>query len=95
MPSKKDQQNFWSFYPSEPFKNGHFNVRHPVTKTNSLVRFLGKSAACQSDFGFIWPLGLGVFPQMVDLNMWFQSYCHRILVHIIRNFDYSYDGQLF
>ena len=30
MPSKRDQQNFWSFYPSEPFKNGHFNVRHPV-----------------------------------------------------------------
>ena len=30
MPSKKDQQKFWSFYPSEPFKNGHFNVRHPV-----------------------------------------------------------------
>ena len=30
MPSKRDQQNFRSFYPSEPFKNGHFNVRHPV-----------------------------------------------------------------
>ena len=29
MPSKKDQPNFWFFYPSEPFKNGHFNVRHP------------------------------------------------------------------
>ena len=36
MPSKKDQQNFWSFYPSKPFKNGHFNVGHPVDspKTN-------------------------------------------------------------
>jgi hypothetical protein len=30
MPSKRDQQNFKSFYHSEPFKNGHFNVRHPV-----------------------------------------------------------------
>jgi hypothetical protein len=30
MPSNKYQQKFWSFYPSEPFKNGHFNVRHPV-----------------------------------------------------------------
>ena len=27
---KKNQQNYWSFYPLEPFKNGHFNVRHPV-----------------------------------------------------------------
>ena len=30
MHLKKNQQNYWSFYPSEPFKNGHFNVRHPV-----------------------------------------------------------------
>ena len=34
MPSKKYQQNFWSFNPSEPFKNGHFNVRHPVFQLN-------------------------------------------------------------
>ena len=34
MPSKKDQQNLWSFYPSDPFKNGHFNVRHPVFAKN-------------------------------------------------------------
>ena len=30
MPSKKNQQNYWSFYPSEPFTFRHFNVRHPV-----------------------------------------------------------------
>ena len=30
MPSNKYQQIFWSFYSSEPFKNRHFNVRHPV-----------------------------------------------------------------
>ena len=30
MPSKKNQQNYWSFYPSEPFTLGHFNVRYPV-----------------------------------------------------------------
>ena len=24
------QENYWSFYLSEPFKNGHFNVRHPL-----------------------------------------------------------------
>ena len=41
MPSKKDQQNFWSFYPSEPFKNGHFNVRHPVNdSTNKIYKGL-------------------------------------------------------
>ena len=34
MPSKKDQQKIWSFYPSEPFKNGHFNVRHPVLEAD-------------------------------------------------------------
>ena len=33
MPLKKDQQISLSFYPSEPFKNGHFNVRHPVSNT--------------------------------------------------------------
>ena len=27
---RKINKIFWSFYPSEPFKNGHFNVRHPV-----------------------------------------------------------------
>ena len=32
MPLKKKQQNYRSFYPSEPFKNGHFNVRHPVAQ---------------------------------------------------------------
>ena len=30
MHSKKNQQNYWPFYPSEPFTFGHFNVRHPV-----------------------------------------------------------------
>ena len=30
MDLKKNLQNYWSFYPSEPFKNGHFNVRYPV-----------------------------------------------------------------
>ena len=24
------QENYWSFYPSEPFTLGHFNVRYPV-----------------------------------------------------------------
>ena len=24
------QQNYWSFYPSEPIQKGHFNARHPV-----------------------------------------------------------------
>ena len=32
MPSKKSQQNYWSFHPSEPFAITHFNVRHPVHK---------------------------------------------------------------
>ena len=30
MPSKKNQQNYWSFHPSGPFTIAHFNVRHPV-----------------------------------------------------------------
>ena len=30
MPLKKNQQNYWSLYPSEPFTIAHFNVRHPV-----------------------------------------------------------------
>ena len=30
MPLKKNQQNHWSFYPSEPFTIAHFNVRHLV-----------------------------------------------------------------
>ena len=33
---KEKKQNYWSFYPSEPFKNGHFNVRYPV-KENKLT----------------------------------------------------------
>ena len=37
MPSKKDQQIFWSFYPSEPFKNGHFNVRHTVYLVERII----------------------------------------------------------
>ena len=32
MPSKKNQQDYWSFHPSEPFTIAHFNVRHPVCK---------------------------------------------------------------
>ena len=35
MHLKKNQQNYWSFYPSEPFENGHFNVRHPVSPWNT------------------------------------------------------------
>ena len=34
MHLKKNQQNYWSFYPSEPFKNEHFNVRHPVSRSS-------------------------------------------------------------
>ena len=30
MPSKKNQHNYWSFYPSEIFTIAHFNVKHPV-----------------------------------------------------------------
>ena len=30
LPSKKNQRNYWSFYPSEPSTIAHFNVRHPV-----------------------------------------------------------------
>ena len=48
MPSKRNQQNFWSFYPSEPFKNGHFNVRYPVGKKVCLVGCL--SLATQRNF---------------------------------------------
>ena len=32
MPSEKKHQNYWSFYPSEPFTIAHFNVRHPVLR---------------------------------------------------------------
>ena len=36
---------------------GFFAVKSKkATKTNLFVRFLGESAACQSAFGFIWPL---------------------------------------
>ena len=31
MPSKKNQQDYCSFYPSEPSTIAHFNVRHPVS----------------------------------------------------------------
>ena len=27
---KKNQENHWSFYPSEPFRILHFNMRYPV-----------------------------------------------------------------
>ena len=37
MHLKKNQKNYWSFYPSEPFKNGHFNVRHPVDYGHMMV----------------------------------------------------------
>ena len=36
MPSKKNQQNYWSFHPSEPFTIAHFNVRHPVIKNKKI-----------------------------------------------------------
>ena len=38
MPSKKNQQNYWYFYPSEPLQNGHFNVRHPVFSIPTILR---------------------------------------------------------
>ena len=44
MPSKKNQQNYWSFYPSEPFTIAHFNVRHPVSTECNLT----------CEFGLIW-----------------------------------------
>ena len=34
MPSKKNQQNYSSFYPSEQFIFAHFNVRYPVYTLN-------------------------------------------------------------
>ena len=49
MPSKKDQQNFWSFYPSEPFQNGHFNVRHPVSEISDKLVFLCKTLKNNND----------------------------------------------
>ena len=38
MPSKKNQQKYWFFYPSEPFTFKHFNVRHPVEEEVSRER---------------------------------------------------------
>ena len=43
---KNDQTNNFSSFCFLPQK----------TKTNSFIRFLGESTACQSAFGFIWPL---------------------------------------
>ena len=37
MPLKKNQQNYWSFYPSEPFTIAHFNVRHPVEEEGRVL----------------------------------------------------------
>ena len=44
MPSKKNQQNYGSFYPSQPFKYGHFNVRHPVLCLVMWCKYFAKCA---------------------------------------------------
>ena len=33
------QENYWSFYPSEPFTLARFNMRHPVCYHNWQVKF--------------------------------------------------------
>ena len=45
MSSKKNQQNYWSFHPSEPFTIAHFNVRHPVPLLDHSMVRLGKEQA--------------------------------------------------
>ena len=37
MPSKKNQQNYSIFYPSEQFTFAHFNVRYPVVVATYFV----------------------------------------------------------
>ena len=64
MPSKKNQQNYWSFYPSEPFTIAHFNVRHPVSSSKKqnfieFWRFWIDLLRCQflknnSEMSFFW-----------------------------------------
>ena len=54
MPSKKNQQNYWSFYPSEPFTIAHFNVRHPVSTladTDFFLDFLYQGGVKSTVFG--------------------------------------------
>ena len=34
------QQNYWSFYPSEPIQKGRFNARHPVYKVTWFVTLM-------------------------------------------------------
>ena len=51
MHLKKNQQNYWSFYLSEPFENGHFNVKHPVDKHDKINSINEKKDLIRGNFG--------------------------------------------
>ena len=77
MHLKKNQQNLWSFYPSEPFQNGHFNVRYPVfhfglwTQTIWRFFFIWKNLPVVAG---LWILGVtSQFFQPFPVECWLQK----------------------
>ena len=69
------QQNHWSFYSSEPFTSGHFNIRHPVyTRTPFLIK---------------WKLGsLPINVALVDFEVLVSSFVTLIWDECLTNLQY-------
>ena len=67
------------------------------TKKKSFFRFLGESTACQSAYGFIWPLGEIHIVQIVNyLSLWLRRELYLLWNFITRMFfKYQIDMFLF
>ena len=67
------QENYWSFYPSEPFRMLHFEMRYPVIK-NSKDKVIQYSARFLDTHRGLWlNLNLCLFQQIINAISWFSD----------------------